>query len=150
MTKTGKVSRLMTHTPSPMLEINPIDAYKSKIENGDIVVVTSKNGAVRVKAKVSDTIREGVVFLPMHWGKQLENDLNRTNNLTNTFVDPTSKEPDFKFTTVSIEKYIKPFEKITVVGAGAAAFRFIQNYREINTTDEIVVFSNHDENSSFD
>jgi ferredoxin-nitrate reductase len=144
MTKTGKVSRLMTHIPSPMLEMNPIDAYKSSIENGDIVVVTSKNGTVRVKAKVSDTIREKVVFLPMHWGKQLENDLNRTNNLTNTVVDPTSKEPDFKFTTVSVTKYIKPFEKIAVVGAGAAAFRFIQNYREINTTDEIVVFSNEE------
>jgi ferredoxin-nitrate reductase len=134
----------MTHIPSPMLEINPIDAYKSSIENGDIVVVTSKNGTVRVKAKVSDTIREGVVFLPMHWGKQLENDLNRTNNLTNTLVDPVSKEPDFKYTTVSVAKYVKPFEKIAVVGAGAAAFRFIQNYREINTTDEIIVFSNEE------
>jgi ferredoxin-nitrate reductase len=144
MTKTGKVSRLMTHTPSPMLEINPIDAYKSSIENGDIVVVTSKNGNVRVKAKVSDTIREGVVFLPMHWGKQLENDLNRTNNLTNTIVDPISKEPDFKYTTVAVEKYVKPFEKIAVVGAGAAAFRFIQNYREINSSDEIIVFSNEE------
>ncbi len=144
MTKTGKVSRLMTHIPSPVLEINPIDAYKLKIENGDIVVVTSKNGTVRVKTKVSDTIREKVVFLPMHWGKQLENDLNRTNNLTNTIVDPISKEPDFKYTTVSIAKYVKPFEKIAVVGAGAAAFRFIQNYREINTTDEIVVFSNEE------
>jgi ferredoxin-nitrate reductase len=144
MTKTGKVSRLMTHIPSPVLEINPIDAYKLKIENGDIVVVSSKNGTVRVKAKVSDTIREKVVFLPMHWGKQLENDLNRTNNLTNTIVDPISKEPDFKYTTVSITKYVKPFEKIAVVGAGAAAFRFIQNYREINTTDEIVVFSNEE------
>ena len=144
MTKTGKVSRLMTHIPSPLLEINPIDAYKSKIENGDIVVVSNKNGTVRVKVKVSDSIREGVVFLPMHWGKQLENDLNRTNNLTNTLVDPISKEPDFKFTTVSVTKYIKPFEKIAVVGAGAAAFRFIQNYREINTTDEIIVFSNEE------
>ncbi|MFM9826778.1 molybdopterin-dependent oxidoreductase [Flavobacterium sp.] len=144
MTKTGKVSRLMTHIQSPLLEINPIDAYKSKIENGDIVVVTNKNGIVRVKAKVSDSIREGVVFLPMHWGKQLENDLIRTNNLTNTVVDPTSKEPDFKYTTVAIAKYIKPFEKIAVVGAGAAAFRFIQNYREINTTDEIIVFSNEE------
>ncbi|WP_310379185.1 molybdopterin-dependent oxidoreductase [Flavobacterium sp.] len=144
MTKTGKVSRLMTHTPSPLLEINPIDAYKATINNGDIVVVSSKNGTVRVKAKVSETIREGVVFLPMHWGKQLENDLNRTNNLTNTIVDPVSKEPDFKYTTVSIAKYIKPFEKIAVVGAGAAAFRFIQNYREINTTDEIIVFSNEE------
>jgi ferredoxin-nitrate reductase len=144
MTKTGKVSRLMTHIPSPMLEINPIDAYKAAIKNGDIVVVTSKNGTVRVKAKVSDSIREGVLFLPMHWGKQLENDLNRTNNLTNTVVDPISKEPDFKFTTVAVAKYVKPFEKIAVVGAGAAAFRFIQNYREINTSDEIIVFSNEE------
>ncbi|MFV8360513.1 molybdopterin-dependent oxidoreductase [Flavobacterium sp. LS1P3] len=144
MTKTGKVSRLMTHIPSPMLEINPIDAYKAAIKSGDIVVVTSKNGTVRVKAKVSDSIREGVLFLPMHWGKQLENDLNRTNNLTNTVVDPISKEPDFKFTTVAVAKYVKPFEKIAVVGAGAAAFRFIQNYREINTSDEIIVFSNEE------
>lgn len=142
MTKTGKVSRLMTHTPSPMLELNPIDAFKAAINNGDIVVVSSKNGSVRVKVKVTDTIKEGVVFLPMHWGKQLENDLNRANNLTNTLIDPVSKEPDFKFTAVSISKYVKPFEKIAVVGAGAAAFRFIQNYREINTTDEIIVFSN--------
>lgn len=142
MTKTGKVSRLMTHTPSPFLEINPIDAYKSQIKNGDIVMVTSKNGTVSVKAKVTDSIKETVVFLPMHWGKQLENDLNRTNNLTNTVVDPVSKEPDFKFTRVAVSKYIKPFQKIAIIGAGAAAFRFIQNYREINTNDEIIVFSN--------
>ncbi|WP_348822927.1 molybdopterin-dependent oxidoreductase [Flavobacterium aestuarii] len=144
MTKTGKVSRLMTHTPSPVLEINPIDAYKSQIKNGDIVVVTSKNGEVRVKAKLTDSIKEGVLFLPMHWGKQLDNDLNRTNNLTNTIVDPVSKEPDFKYTTVSVKKYVKPFQKIAVIGAGAAAFRFIQNYREINTVDEIIVFSNEE------
>ncbi|WP_433832290.1 molybdopterin-dependent oxidoreductase [Flavobacterium anhuiense] len=142
MTKTGKVSRLLTHIPSPVLEINPIDAYKNDIKNGDIVTVTSKNGEVRVKAKVTDSIKEKVVFLPMHWGKQLENDLNRTNNLTNTVVDPVSKEPDFKFTTVSIKKYVKPFQKIAIIGAGAASFRFIQNYREFNTTDEIIVFSN--------
>jgi len=142
MTKTGKVSRLLTHIPSPVLEINPIDAFKNEIKNGDIVVISSKNGEVRVKAKVTDSIKEKVVFLPMHWGKQLENDLNRTNNLTNTVVDPVSKEPDFKFTTVSIKKYVKPFQKIGIVGAGAASFRFIQNYREFNSTDEIIVFSN--------
>jgi len=142
MTKTGKVSRLLTHIPSPVLEINTIDAFKNEIKNGDIVVISSKNGEVRVKAKVTDSIKEKVVFLPMHWGKQLENDLNRTNNLTNTVVDPVSKEPDFKFTTVSIKKYVKPFQKIGIVGAGAASFRFIQNYREFNSTDEIIVFSN--------
>ncbi|MFA9189228.1 molybdopterin-dependent oxidoreductase [Flavobacterium magnesitis] len=142
MTKTGKVSRLLSHIPNPLLEINPIDAFKTGIKNGDVVVISSKNGDVRVKANVTDTIKEGVVFLPMHWGKQLENDLNRANNLTNTLVDPISKEPDFKYTAVAVKKYEKPFQKIAIVGAGAAAFRFIQNYRELNSTDEIVVFSN--------
>ncbi len=141
MTKTGKVSRLRTHYSHPVLEMNSIDAYNGRIKEGDVVEIKSENGVVRVRAKLSKNIREGVVFLPMHWGKQLQNDLNRANNLTFTRVDPQSKEPDFKFTTVSVKKYIKPVEKIIVIGAGAAAFRFIQNYREHNETDQIHVFS---------
>ncbi|WP_405575870.1 molybdopterin-dependent oxidoreductase [Winogradskyella sp. Asnod2-B02-A] len=141
MTKTGKVSRLKAHYPKPVLEINKIDAYIYKIEDGDIVEIKSANGVVRVRASLTDKVREGVVFLPMHWGKQLQNDLNRANNLTNTIVDPISKEPEFKFTYVSVSKYQKKEEKIVIVGAGAAAFRFIQNYREKNEKDEIHVFS---------
>ncbi len=145
MTRTGKVSRLKTHYPSPVLEINPVDAYLNKIKDGDVTEIQSTNGTVRVRAKVTDNIRKGVVFLPMHWGKQLQNDLNRVNNLTNTAIDPQSKEPDFKFTSVSVQKYRKPVEKIIVVGAGAAAFRFIQNYREHNENDDILVFSKESE-----
>ena len=141
MTKTGKVSRLKTHYPTPVLEINPVDAYLYKIKQGDITEIKSSNGVVRVRAEVTENIQKGVVFLPMHWGKKLQSDLNRANNLTNTHVDPVSKEPDFKFTTVSVEKYKKPVEKIIIVGAGAAAFRFIQNYRDYNEKDEILVFS---------
>jgi len=141
MTKTGKVSRLKTHYPTPVLEINPVDAYLNKIKDGDITEIKSGNGIVRVRAQITDNIKKGVVFLPMHWGKQLQSNLNRANNLTNTHVDPISKEPDFKYTCVSVSKYKKSVEKIIVVGAGAAAFRFIQNYREQNEVDEIHVFS---------
>jgi len=141
MTKTGKVARLNTHYPKPVLEINPVDAYLNKIKDGDITEIKSENGIVRVRAKVTEAIKKGVVFLPMHWGKKLQSDLNRTNNLTNTHLDPQSKEPDFKFTCVSVAKYKKVTEKIIIVGAGAAAFRFIQNYREYNEADEIHVFS---------
>ncbi len=141
MTKTGKVSRLNTHYPTPVLEINPVDAFLYKIENGDITEIKGENGIVRVRAKITDAIKKGVVFLPMHWGKQLQSDLNRANNLTNTHLDPQSKEPDFKFTRVAVNKYKKSTDKIVVVGAGAAAFRFIQNYREFNQQDEIHVFS---------
>lgn len=141
MTKTGKVSRLKTHYPKPVLEINPIDAYLHEIKDGDIAEIKSVNGEVRVRAKVTDAIKEGVVFLPMHWGKILQSNLNRANNLTNTHVDPVSKEPDFKFTSVAVSKYKKPVEKIVIAGAGAAAFRFLQNYRDYNDVDEIHVFS---------
>ncbi|MFS4482916.1 molybdopterin-dependent oxidoreductase [Hyunsoonleella sp. 2307UL5-6] len=141
MTKTGKVSRLKTHYPTPVLEIHPTDAYLYNIKNGTITEIKGENGVVRVRAKVTENIKKGVVFLPMHWGKQLQSNLNRANNLTNTHVDPVSKEPDFKFTRVSVSKYKKAPEKIIIAGAGAAAFRFVQNYREQNDTDEIHVFS---------
>lgn len=141
MTKTGKVARLNTHYPEPVLEIHPVDAVFYGIKEGDVTRVYSMHGDVRLRAKVTNNVRKGVVFVPMHWGRQLGNDLNRANNVTSGDVDSSSKQPDFKYTPVNIEKYEKVRERIIVVGAGAASFRFVENYREHNTTDEIIVFS---------
>ena len=140
-TKTGKVKRLLTHISEPYLEMNKVDAYLRKIKDGDIAVIKSRRGTVRVKVKVNFDIREKVVFLPMHWGKVLNNDFGRANNLTNDLVDPVSKEPDFKYCAVEVTKYVKPKQKILIIGAGAAAYRFVQTYREKNETDELHVFS---------
>ncbi|MFS4466763.1 molybdopterin-dependent oxidoreductase [Maribacter sp. 2210JD10-5] len=140
-TKTGKVKRLLTHIPTPFLEMNMVDAYLANLKEGDIAIVKSRRGSVQVKVKISPDIREKVVFLPMHWGKILNNSFSRANNITNDLVDPISKEPDFKYCAVSVEKYEKAFRKIVIVGAGAAAYRFIQSYREKNETDELHVFS---------
>ncbi|BFP41185.1 hypothetical protein FGF1_20300 [Flavobacteriaceae bacterium GF1] len=140
-TKTGKVKRLLTHIPAPYLQMNRVDAYVRGLKNDDIAVVNSRRGAVRVKVKIDFDIRERVVFLPMHWGKILNSDFGRANNLTGDLIDPISKEPDFKYSAVQVEKYQKPKEKIIVVGAGAASYRFIQSFREKNEDDEIQVFS---------
>jgi len=141
MTKTGKVNRLKTHISAPYLEINPVDAIVRGLKEEDVVLVKSARGEVRVQVKFSEDIKSGVVFLPMHWGKILGNDFGRANNLTCSLVDPTSKEPDYKFSTVEVSKFKKSFQKIVVVGAGAAAYRFIQSYRDRNREDEIHVFS---------
>lgn len=144
MTRTGKVARLRNHYAQPVVEINPSDAYIHQIKDGDITTITSAYGEVRLRAKITDDCKLGVLFVPMHWGKQLEYDLNRANNLTSNRIDPQSKQPAFKYTLVDIEPYIKPKETIVLVGAGAAAFRFIQNYRHQNKTDDILVFSNEE------
>ena len=144
-TKTGKVKRLLTHIPQPYLEMNKVDAYLRNLKDGDIAVIKSRRGKVQVKVKINFDIRERVVFLPMHWGKILNNDFGRANNITNDLVDSVSKEPDFKYCAVEVLKYEKPKQKIIIIGAGAAAYRFVQSYREKNTTDSIHVFSKEKE-----
>ncbi|KAI9451189.1 molybdopterin oxidoreductase [Russula earlei] len=139
--KTGKVNKLNQHMPEALLEIHPADAAARNIHDNDLVEIHNGRGNVRVKAKLSPDIKPGVVFLPMHWGKVLQSDLNRANNLTNNLVDPVSKEPDFKFSAVQVALYTKPLQRIIVIGAGAGAFGFVKRYRALNTTDPIQVFS---------
>ncbi|TKC61439.1 NAD(P)H-nitrite reductase [Pedobacter hiemivivus] len=141
MSKTGKVSKLKQHIKHAFLEIHPIDAALLNISDNQVLVVRSRRGEVQVKSKVSATIKQGVVFLPMHWGKILGSDLNRANNITSTIIDPISKEPDFKYCAVSVEKYKKDFQRIVVIGAGAGAHGFVRSYREINKADQITIFS---------
>lgn len=141
MTRTGKVNKLRQHINKSLLEIHPEDAIKRNICDGDVVAVTNARGQVRVTAKVTNTIKKGVVFLAMHWGGSGSNDHARANNLTSFLADPVSREPDFKFSAVDVALFSKPVEKIIVAGAGAAAYRFINTYRSLNRRDEIVVIS---------
>jgi ferredoxin-nitrate reductase len=141
MSKTGKVNKLNQHYPQSFMEIHPKDAAALKISEGNITVISSRRGDVRVKAKISTQIKQGVVFLPMHWGKILGNDLNRTNNITSRQVDPISKEPDFKYCAVNVSRYKKPFQRIVVIGAGAGTYGFVKSYRALNHDDEITIFS---------
>ncbi|MEI6866511.1 molybdopterin-dependent oxidoreductase [Flavicella sp.] len=140
-TKTGKVQRLLSHIEKPYLEINGVDAHKRNLKEGDIVVVKNPRGEVRVTVQINFDIHSGVVFMPMHFGKILDSPHGRANNLTNNLIDPDSKQPDFKYCAVEVVKYTKEKEKICIVGGGAAAYRFVQTYRENNEIDDLEVFS---------
>ena len=141
MTKTGKVNKLNKHIGSPFLEMHPEDANARNLKNNDLAVIYNGRGEVRTKVQITQKIKKGVVFLPMHWGKTLKNDFRRANNLTNGAYDPISKEPGYKFSAVQVIRYKKAKQKLILVGAGAAAYRFINTYRELNEVDEIQVFS---------
>ncbi|MEO5583568.1 MAG: molybdopterin-dependent oxidoreductase [Saprospiraceae bacterium] len=142
--RTGKVNKLNQHIKSNYLEIHPVDAEIRGIQQDSIVDIFNARGNLRVKVKISKDIKQGVVFLPMHWGKILNSDLHRTNNLTHSLVDPKSKEPDFKYSAVQVKLYNKTKQKIIVIGAGAGAYGFVKSYRSLNSTDEIEIFSKED------
>jgi assimilatory nitrate reductase catalytic subunit len=97
LTRTGKVSFLRKISENaPYIEINPLDANEKSIQDNEDVIVSSKRGKVRVKAKISETVQPKQVFMPMHFIE--------TNVLTYPGFDPYSRQPSFKFSAVKIEK----------------------------------------------
>ncbi|MCW7503027.1 nitrate reductase [Leptospira paudalimensis] len=139
MTRTGKVRKLMEHKSEPYLEIHPKDANVIGVIDGSIVEVLNERGSVRVKAKLTDSIKMGTVFLPMHWGKKNKNDAFRANNLTNKEYDPFSKQPGFKISAVKVIPYKKEKDKILIIGGGNSTSAFIKHYKELCPEDEITV-----------
>jgi ferredoxin-nitrate reductase len=141
MTRSGKVAKLRQHLSEPFLEIHPDDAAERGIAEAQLVEIESRRGTARVKAQLTTDVKRGVCFLPMHFGRVGSDTNGRANNLTNSLVDPRSKEPDFKFSAVQVRVYEKPVEKIIIVGAGSGGLGFVQSYRQLNRRDEIHVFS---------
>ena len=143
MTRTGQIGALRQHIPSPYCEIHPFDAAERQISDGDILTVTSRRGTVQVRATVTDDIRQGVVFLPMHWGKKLggHNGSGRANNATSPRLDPISKEPDLKYAAVQVARVAPTPRHLLIIGGGAACLAFIEAHRRYNQLDTITVLS---------
>ena len=56
-------------TPGAFVEVHPADAERSGVRDAEHVVVSSEHGSVTLRAVVSDSIREGAVFVPWsQWG----------------------------------------------------------------------------------
>ena len=97
-TMTGRVEGLMNISGHSYVEVNPADAAKLDIVTGDSVTVTSRRGGLVVKARVTDIVPEGVLFMPFHFAD------GPANILTNTAIDPTAKIPELKVCAARIEK----------------------------------------------
>lgn len=86
--------------PEELLEICAEDAQALGIEDGDFARVSSRRGTVpRVRARVTDRVRPGLVFLGYSFADQVP-----TNVLTINAVDPQSGTAELKACAVNIEK----------------------------------------------
>ncbi|MBO8204786.1 molybdopterin oxidoreductase family protein [Prochlorococcus marinus] len=101
MTRTSKVQKLTKKNPEPLLEINSKDALSLKIKNDEIVKIKSKRGEVQAKVQITDKIKAGTVFLPMHWGFSQKN-MCEVNSLMHEKSCPISKQPELKACAVII------------------------------------------------
>jgi assimilatory nitrate reductase catalytic subunit len=95
-TRTGKVDMLKKLYPEEAyIELNPEDAERLSVSDGDEVRVISRRAETSAKAKVTDQVKSGAVFMPMHYRE--------TNWLTIPAFDPYSHEPAYKWAAVRVE-----------------------------------------------
>ena len=88
------LKRLAAH--EVYVEISATDASSLRVATHEFVQVTSRRGTVRARAFVSNTVRVGEVFMPMHY--------ETVNILTFGAFDPYSRQPAFKACAVKIAK----------------------------------------------
>ena len=96
---TRKSKSLSEIYPEGVVEMNSEDARRLGIrpDNG-LVEVASRRGSVRVKARVSDKLPPGIVFMTFHFKEAA------ANLLTLDALDPVAKIPEFKVCAVKIQK----------------------------------------------
>ena len=102
MTRTAHVERIQQRHPKPLLEVNPADAARHGLVDGALGQVRSRRGAVTAQVQITDRIRPGTVFLPMHWGASQEQAC-EANRLLHELGCPISKQPELKAAAVTLE-----------------------------------------------
>ncbi|MEI6104965.1 MAG: formate dehydrogenase subunit alpha [Methanothrix sp.] len=77
------------------VEINPENAALLKVRHGDLVKVKTLRGETQARARVTEKVKLGMVFMPFHW--------QGTNIITSDALDPVAKIPEYKMAACRIE-----------------------------------------------
>ena len=84
--------------PEGEIQINSDDGEGLEIATGDLIRVSSRRGKATGKARLTDKLPRGMVFMNFHFAEI------PANALTNDAVDPVAKIPEYKVAAVRIER----------------------------------------------
>jgi formate dehydrogenase alpha subunit len=97
-TITRRVAGLLELAPHLEVAIHPADAGRIGVGDGEPVRVTSRRGELTGRARLTDAVQPGAIFVPF---VKLEE--SAANFLTNSAFDPASKIPEYKVCAVRVE-----------------------------------------------
>jgi predicted molibdopterin-dependent oxidoreductase YjgC len=97
-TMTRRSEPLHWREPHGYVEINPNDAEAIELKDGYAVVIRSRRGQVRTRARITESVPPGTVFLAFHWREAPANILTQDHTL-----DPVAKIPEYKVSAVRLE-----------------------------------------------
>ena len=86
--------------PEETADISIQDAKRQGIANGDYVRVWSRRGEVTVKARITEEVPPGMVWMAFHFRD------GNANWLTNPVFDPITQTAEYKACAVNVEKKV--------------------------------------------
>ena len=95
-TMTRRSHLLDREEPGGFVELHPDDAKRLGVAERDPLLVASRRGEIRVRARLTEMVLPGVAFIPFHFAEAA------ANALTNNVLDPESAIPEFKVCAVRI------------------------------------------------
>ena len=81
------------------LDVNPVDAQRLGVDDGEVVAVSSPRGSVEMAIRLQPDLPEGLTFTTFHFP-----DLVDGNVLTNDAWDPRSGTSEFKAASIRIDR----------------------------------------------
>ena len=87
--------------PHELVEICAEDATKYGLEDGDFMRITSRRGSVVGRAKITERVKPGLIYMTFHFSET------PVNQLTSAHYDPITKTAEYKVTAVNIKKVNK-------------------------------------------
>jgi len=100
-TRTGRIPKIQKMHPQPFLEMNPRDAERLELQAEDWVEVKSSRGSAHLPILITQNIRPGALFVPMHWGSLWAEEA-ECNALTHPEHCPISLQPELKACAVQV------------------------------------------------
>ncbi len=89
---------LDTIRPYELAELNPEDAERMDMVDGEIVKVSSRRGEILTRIVITDKVKPGMMFMTFHYRES------PVNEITNPAHDPITKTAEYKIAAVKVEK----------------------------------------------
>ncbi|MEL7466039.1 MAG: nitrate reductase [Pseudomonadota bacterium] len=126
MTRTARAAQLNAHIAEPYVEMHPTDAANAGLTDAVLARVRGEAGEAVVRVLITDRVRRGEVFVPMHWTGRLSS-AGRVDAAVAAAVDPISGQPELKGAVCAIDPF-GPAWYGFVVGRGAAPASLESDY----------------------
>ena len=97
-TQTSRSAGINDYFGEETADISPVDAATLDVGDGEFVEVSSRRGTVRVKARLTDEVPPGLVWMSFHFQE------GNSNWLTNDAFDPITMTAEYKACAVNVTK----------------------------------------------